>query len=79
MELDDTGVPTWFKILEKFEFNFNPYDDPGTLEMRVTDANGKDSTFVVYASAGDNLADLMRAAWMEENPVILKKRLSDGT
>jgi hypothetical protein len=77
VELDDTGVPTWFKILEKFKFGAN--DGDGTLEMGIVeDENDETGTFVRFVEAGDNLADLMRAAWTEENPVILKKRMSDG-
>jgi len=76
-KLDNSGIPVWFTTLEKFKFGDN--DGDGTLEMGIVeDEHDEHGTFVRFVEAGDNLADLMRAAWTEENPIILKKRLGDA-
>lgn len=75
--LDDEGVPVWFAVLKKFKFGDN--DGDGTLEMNIAEDGDETGTFVCFVEAGDSLADLMRAAWMGENPVIIRKRMGDGT
>lgn len=75
-ERDDEGAPAWFATLKKFKFG--DHDGDGTLEMGVVESDDDEhGMFVRFVEAGDNLFDLMRAAWMEENPVILRKKMGD--
>lgn len=75
--LNDEGIPAWFVVLKKFKFG--DHDGDGTLEMNIAEDGDERGTFVRFIEAGDDLADLMRAAWMEVNPVVMKKRLDNDT